>query len=514
MLRARSAAGLALAAALLSSLPYLVATTLARPGTQFAGFLLNPVDGFSYLAKMRQGAGSPFEFVLPYAAQPGPGALLFVYHLALGWLASALDAEPLALYHLARVAGGLLMLASVWALFSRAIASPEARRAALLLAVFGSGLGWLGLPFGLLANDLWVPESIPVLSTYANAHFALATALLVLGVDLVAFERRRPGRRTALAFGVGFGLALIQPFALLPLAASTGLWIGWELARGRELRAAWPRLSTLGALLAGGAPVVLYDWAATQVHPVLAAWAEQNVTPTPGVAETALGYGLILPLAAAGVFGRRTIRRPGGRLLLAWAAVGLLLLFAPLPLQRRMALGVYVPLAGLAGCALAEFIRSRRRQGLAVAAILALSLPSHLAVIGAGLQSVASGEPALVVSDAERESYRWAAAELPPGSLVLAGPRSGARLPAFADLRVVYGHPFETPQAERMQQTVRALYGWSGDPQLALQQLADLGVEFVWYGPEERALGRPSWLGGLAETQLGGDYRLYRIPAP
>ncbi|MEN6408498.1 MAG: hypothetical protein ABFD44_02140, partial [Anaerolineaceae bacterium] len=44
--------GLAL---LLVSLPYVVAAVSAAPGMPFGGFLLNPLDGNSYLAKMREG---------------------------------------------------------------------------------------------------------------------------------------------------------------------------------------------------------------------------------------------------------------------------------------------------------------------------------------------------------------------------------------------------------------------------------------------------------------------------
>ena len=80
----RSAAGLSAVALLLVNLPYLVAPSLTAPQSSFSGFLLNPIDGYSYLAKMRQGAAEPLEFRLPYAAEPGDGALLFVYYLVLG----------------------------------------------------------------------------------------------------------------------------------------------------------------------------------------------------------------------------------------------------------------------------------------------------------------------------------------------------------------------------------------------------------------------------------------------
>src|SRR3990172_1560601 len=82
----RSAAGLSAVALLLINLPYLAAPQLIPSQSTFNGFLLNPTDGYSYLAKMRQGASGPLEFRLPYGPEPGDGAMLFVYYLLLGRL--------------------------------------------------------------------------------------------------------------------------------------------------------------------------------------------------------------------------------------------------------------------------------------------------------------------------------------------------------------------------------------------------------------------------------------------
>lgn len=516
MLRRRSAAGLALLAALLTSLPYLLAASLAGPGSEFSGFLLNPLDGFSYLAKMRQGMSGPFQFTLPYAPEPGPGALLFVYHLALGRLAGLLQAEPRLVYHLARLFGALAMYASAWTLFRRSLRAPAARRAAYLLTLFGTGLGWIGLPFGLLSSDLWIPEAVPFLSAYANAHFALATALVAGAVLLIAFDRSTVRLRLPLALGAGLALAVVQPFAVLSVVATVTVWLAWEAARrGRSGGpiASLGQLSALAAFGAGSAPVLLYDWMATVAHPALQLWAAQNRTPSPSLVETVLGYGLVLLLALLGVLGRRTLRHPEGRLLAAWAGTGLVLMYLPFALQRRMALGLFVPLAGLAGLALSEFVQDSGRRRLALAAVLIVSLPSHLVVIGAGLRSAAAGDPTLVLSQAELEAYQWIEGRLPAESLVLAGPRTGNRIPAFSAARVLYGHPFETPQAERQLELVRSLFAADGSPDAALRQLQQLGVDFARYGPEERELGQPAWLEALSPAQRIGDIELYRIPA-
>src|SRR3990172_738043 len=119
----RSAAGLSALALLLVNLPYLVAPSLTAPQSNFSGFLLNPIDGHSYLAKMRQGAAEPLEFRLPYAAEPGDGALLFVYYLVLGRVGSRVGLAPLTMVHSARVLGAAAMFAATY-LFVKRILSP------------------------------------------------------------------------------------------------------------------------------------------------------------------------------------------------------------------------------------------------------------------------------------------------------------------------------------------------------------------------------------------------------
>jgi uncharacterized membrane protein len=199
---------------------------------------------------------------------------------------------------------------------------------------------------------------------------------------------------------------------------------------------------------------------------------------------------------------------------MTWLVVNAFLLYAPIDLQRRLALGLFFPLAALAALGLQALGSGARLQRTAFLAVLILSIPSNLIVIGAGLAGVARDEPSLVMTEGEAAAYSWAAANLPRGSLVLAGPTSGNRLPAFADLRVIYGHPFETPDAEANLDLVRRLFTGAVPRTEALQTLEDLGVSYAFYGPEEQALGSPSWLAGRDPVYRSAGTDIYRVTGP
>ena len=65
---------------LLVTIPYFLAARSAGTDYEFSGFLLNPLDGNSYLSKMFQGWEGNWRFKLPYTADPGEGAYLFLFY--------------------------------------------------------------------------------------------------------------------------------------------------------------------------------------------------------------------------------------------------------------------------------------------------------------------------------------------------------------------------------------------------------------------------------------------------
>jgi len=58
------------------SLPYIVAAKSTGNTSQFGGFLLNPIDGNSYLAKMNEGYSGEWLFTLPFTPGHENGAFL------------------------------------------------------------------------------------------------------------------------------------------------------------------------------------------------------------------------------------------------------------------------------------------------------------------------------------------------------------------------------------------------------------------------------------------------------
>ena len=179
------------------SLPYILAARSAGEGYVFGGFLVNPLDGNSYLAKMQQGLAGQWEFSLTYSPQGGGGAYIFLFYIFLGHLAGWTGLPLLLVFHLARLLASIGLLVALWRFF-RWLAKDDLDLAwkMFLLAAIGSGLGWLAAIFtGYLSGDFWIAETKH--ANYQRRANAAKNYLASLGIDpsrmnVISYGKERP----------------------------------------------------------------------------------------------------------------------------------------------------------------------------------------------------------------------------------------------------------------------------------------------------------------------------------
>jgi hypothetical protein len=92
----------------------------------------------------------------------------------------------------------------------------------------------------------------------------------------------------------------------------------------------------------------------------------------------------------------------------------------------------------------------------------------------------------------------------------MASPTVSLWVPAWVGARVVYGHPFETLNAESREQAVLAWYGDSAESNCedALSNGA-YRVQYVIVGPQETALGETRCPETLTEVAHFGSVAVY-----
>lgn len=97
----------AIIALLWANLPYLVGYASSTSNNRFSGFFLYEQDGYSYLAKMRQGAHGAWTFHLPYTSEDEyqAGGVAYLFYL----IAGKIGDSPL-VYHTARLLSSIFLL--------------------------------------------------------------------------------------------------------------------------------------------------------------------------------------------------------------------------------------------------------------------------------------------------------------------------------------------------------------------------------------------------------------------
>lgn len=460
----------------LAVVPYLLAFQTSNDSWQFGGFLINPADGYSYLAKMQQGARGEWRFTLPYTAEPGEGAYLFLFYISLGRLAKLLNIPLLTAFHSARVLSGIFLVWSLYRLTNHVFARQRDRNLALLVAAAGSGLGWLAVFFGYFTSDFWVAEAFPFLSFYTNPHFPLGLALMILAIFL-------PGQHTGLLNFLLAGLiGLIQPFGVvIVLLVKLAEMIYWVIHTrpGRGEFLAGQRVRSLVGFGLGGGPVLLYQFWMILNDPVLAAWHAQNRTPTPGLVDLLLS---LSPCLLAAFFGVKRAWQSGpGKTLLFWGGISLALVLVPWSLQRRFLTGVFVPLACLSVWGigwLADNLGPGRKFWTAL--LLVLTLPTNFVVIASGMQAAFSRDSQVYISKSIVTGLDWLSDNAAQGALVLAEKEVGLVIPAATGRRVIYGHPFETVTAEDQLDFLDKFFYSGRQPEYYLETLSVRNVDYVF----------------------------------
>jgi hypothetical protein len=510
----RWAAAFSAAAATLLVLPYVIGYSAQGEAWRFSGFLFGVEDGNSYIADMRQGAAGAWLFRIPYTSEPQSGTLMYLPYLLLGKLAAgpALHEQLVVLFHLAQFAAALAMLLAVYRFLAVFVEDVGLRRWGWFAAAFGGGFGWLLLAKPAYPLEFTSPEAFGFLSLIGMPHLAAARALLLLALTWFVSDERpgwRPGVKTGLALALGW---LFQPLVVVVALAVMAACVAARFLRNRFGRADPEALrgALSRALIALGiaSPLLLYTALSVLLDPVLRAWAAQNRLPAPPISEYLLSYAVLLLPAVAGAIASA---RSGGRFLLpaAWLVIFPALVYAPVPVQRRLAEGFWTALVVLALVWIERVPAGRLRRGF-LALASALLLPATVFFLGwTAVTASAPAAPAFLPA-AEARTMEWIGSNVPAGTIVLAPYAAGNALPAYADVVSYIGHGPETVDLAEKLVLARTVFDGSLPEAERLAALRRTGARFLLLGPEEAAafgFGLP----GCRRIYSAGGWQVWKV---
>jgi hypothetical protein len=370
--------------------------------------------------------------------------------------------------------------------------------------------------------DTWQPEAITFMSLQVSSLFAVSTALIVLCMALLIRSERRASLKDACLAGVcALILGNIHSYDILHIAAAWGVYlVVSNIADGKFDKAGWGRAIVAGLICS---PTVIYQYYLYKLDPVFHARVE---TPTLSMAfrTYALGYGFAFLLAVVALIllvrteaFQRVWRDPKVPLVfVCWVIAAFMMVYLPTSFQRKMIMGVHIPLCLLAGAA-AAYLGELASRKLRISAstvpliIVLLSVPSNLIWISREIGHLTKGDsetnsPTFLSKDDEAV-FDWISTNTKTTDAIVGPPTRMLFVPGLTGRRVWSGHWSETPDYAGKFKLIAAFNrGQLRDPQGFLESTK--AQYLVWPNTTDAFVGTPAY---LQPVYVNPTYTVYRI---
>lgn len=498
-LRRRRALVIGIAFAVVTLAPYLLACASQGSEWRFSGSLFNVEDGNSYIAKLMLGSESAWLFHTPYTTLPHPGSPAFLPYLFLGKLAGAFNSHGclVLLFHAFRALSTVLLALASYDFLAFFVNSESLRTWGTILCLGGGGLGWI-LPvlgkkewLGSLPLDFISPESFGFLAVFLLPHLTLARALLLW--TIIGYLRDGGWKWGIVALVMG----LVHPLEVVTLWAVVIAYGLVERIRSKPVNNPLP-------LFLFPAPVIFSLAFLTLTHPFYRVWNAQINVRAPHPAHYLLAYGWVIPAAVIGAL--RMVKRPSGILPAVWVAITPFLVYLPTTSQRRLAEGVWVALIALA----LQAFGSRERWAIFWSWPLLITPALILAM---SFRVALNPSPPVFLPVEKVKAFEALRKLARPGDGVIASYPTGNALPAWVPVKVPLGHGAESYLHNVWKERVKTFFSPETDPDFRLELMKAARIRWIFWGPEERALGGwfPGSMPGLCERYSGAHYSIWEL---
>ncbi|MGD2049569.1 MAG: hypothetical protein PVH03_08740, partial [Chloroflexota bacterium] len=272
---------IALAMTALLTIPYLLGYTLARPGTVFTGLIMNPEDSQSYFAKMLQGYHGHWLYTIPFTPEPHEPAFIGGFYLALGQLARWFHLSLDFIWNGARIVADLFLFLTTYFFISTFLDDKRQRWTAYLLAILGSGLGWLLFTLnrvewlGAFPVDFKMPEAHLFFSALTFPHVAAGTSILLLSFWFLLKAIHGEDQRGIFAILAGVAnllLGIVYPFLIILVAATAVLYWLYLSVRAHQIQ--WRPAGLIAIALLIPLPLNMYYAYVQFNNEVFQAWSD------------------------------------------------------------------------------------------------------------------------------------------------------------------------------------------------------------------------------------------------
>lgn len=481
---------IAIAILTFSSIPFFIGKATETPEFRFKGTYFDTEDYAVHLSMMQAGRLGDWAYKLRFTDEEHSSAYIRLFYIVLGHVSSWIGLNVENTYHLARWIFGFIALYFIYKVCQRILPAQNQARTAFLLAVFGSGVGWimlfLGVPLEPISPiDFWLIDAYVFFSISLFPSFSFSLALIALALNLL-FDYLNTGKKSLILW-VSFFAVLSQTtnpisFAVVDLTfAGTIFFMWWE-----KHKIEMAHIHALVWLAIAQLPLLIYNFLILSHAPVWNQFTTQNQTLSPPFVFYLLGFAPFLLLVPYAVY--LAIRESNINFLALslWVFASISLAYLPVAIQRRFLLGITLPLAILATYGLRHLIQKipfllSRENLIYFTYILFSSISSIYLILGLSL-FLKTLPPERFYPRELDDAMTWLNENAPPNEFVLADIATSQLIAQKTGLKVYIGHEMETINFKDKKAEMLAFYQ-GNQP---IYWLTNTQVRWVIYGPYER----------------------------
>lgn len=512
---------------LITCIPYLVGVYITPPGYHYTGLTHNIDDGAVYLSWMRQAADGHF-FIRNLFTNESQAARQFnILFLVMGWFAAISHLPLIWVFHLSRIVLGIALILCIWQFSKLFLDDSSQRRLLIPLVGLSAGFGWMfprsGPPNGVV--DRWQPEALTFLSMYLNPLFLMGL-LLMLGAFYWLEMMRRESRARYAVFA-GLHLLLLGNIHTYDVVTVACVWTAYLIALWIVERKFPARIIYLSALAAAISILsITYQVYLLHIDPVYSARANTPI-PSPPIWSFFAGYGLIFICAVVAIillFINRKSQILNRKLLpIVWAVVGFAVPYIPVAQQRKLIMGLHIPLCILGVYVFSWIIKSLRektgRLGRVAGVMLVLFLATtNIWFLSNDVMLLSTGRTVThyvpYLSTQELSAMNYIREHAKVSDTIFAPPTFALFVPPLTGKQVYYGHWSETPDYDEKFTRWRTL----AYPDLSTNAWWYIvhDGETTYYVSEDHATDPPKALLGsyVRKCFSDGTVSIYRIQEP
>lgn len=418
-----------------------------------------------------------------YTTMPHQGVFIYQYYTLLGVLNRFLKLDPFILYHLASIVTSIVLIFVCYKLVRTFVQDKISRISAFIMIVLGGGVGWILPSFQSADKNL---AGFTMVNAFERGHDGLSTIFLILTL-LFQYKFLESNRKRFIFYSIlcGFlSITLHPPLAALYVLSGL-LFTIWEFQKKKSIKSLF---IPVGVVILFG----IYFLTVLEkllVNPAFSSQVTQNLYSVDSI-NLLLGFGIISFFTLYSLLANFQDDLKVSALRIFFF-VQIFLLLSPLGTHLYFAKGLHVWVVLLSVFAIEKLIRSKRWKFLVLTIVVVFSLINRFYIFNDLMQDK-TNNPFVYLSSSEGEAINFIST-LPKDQGVISLYKIGNYIPAHSDLRVYYGHKYQTPNSAETLRKAQTFYT-SMEEVDQRKFLADNHIDYIYYGWEEANLRKDSKL--------------------